>query len=292
MKTLKTIGVVLMTVLIIAATAFFLAGYYKPKPAGIRVDAVPAASVYIDGQPIGKTPLKQTLEAAPITLRLVPDDASKNFLPYETKITLTSGIETVVRREFGTTEDTSSGDVISFIKSEGKSVSLVVVSSPDNAQVSLDGVTRGFSPYKNLTISPAQHQITVKAPGYRDRVMTVNTLVGYQLTVFAKLAKGVQEESIDTVATTPSPTPTAKTYVEILKTPTGFLRVRTLPGTLGEEIAEVKPGEKYLYLETDSASGWYKIQYQEPAPGLPNGITGWVSNQYSQVSTESGILKP
>ena len=90
---------------------------------------------------------------------------------------------------------------------------------------------------------------------------------------------------------TPSPTPVPKTFVLILKTPTGFLRVRTLPGSGGEEIAEVKPGEKYRYLDTDEASGWYKIQYKEPVAGLPDGITGWVSNQYSQIATESGQLQ-
>jgi hypothetical protein len=68
--------------------------------------------------------------------------------------------------------------------------------------------------------------------------------------------------------------------------------MRTEPGLKGEEIAELKPGTKYLYLERDTQSGWNKIQYQDPAPGLPNGITGWVSGQYSQIvnATVSGTF--
>jgi hypothetical protein len=138
-------------------------------------------------------------------------------------------------------------------------------------------VPRGFAPYKTSTISPADHQITVRSTGYVDRVMTVRTYVGYRLTVFAKLARG--EPGPDGASTKIEP---PKVYVQILDTPTGFLRVRTQAGTAGEEIAEVKPGSKYPYLSEDSSLGWYEIQYEEPKPGLPDGIKGWVSSQYSK----------
>ena len=74
----------------------------------------------------------------------------------------------------------------------------------------------------------------------------------------------------------------------ILTTPTGFLRVRTSPGLGGEEIAQVPSGSRYPYLDEDVATGWVKIQYKDPAPGLPEGITGWVSGEYVEKSkTES-----
>ena len=72
-----------------------------------------------------------------------------------------------------------------------------------------------------------------------------------------------------------------KSFIEILDTPTGFLRVRTLPGSAGSEIHQVKPGEKYPFLEEDEETGWFKIQFQDPAPGLPEGIVGWVSNEFT-----------
>jgi uncharacterized protein YgiM (DUF1202 family) len=289
MKTLKIIAVVVITLAVVAGTGLFLVGYFKPKPAGIRVDTTPSASVYIDGELAGRSPLRETFSAGTISLKLVPDSSSGELLPYETKITLTSGIETVVRREFAATEDLSSGDVISFEKNTEKKAGLVVISTPDNAQVSIDGVARGFAPYKNSSISPAEHQITVRSPGYTERVMTVNTISGYRLTVYAKLAK--ESQQVREEAALPTPVSATTSVVEILETPTGFLRVRTLPGTKGEEIAEVKPGEKFLYIETDEASGWYKIQYRDPAPGLPDGISGWVSNQYAKTSSESGTLQ-
>ncbi len=279
MKTVKTIAIIIITLAVVASTALFLIGYLKPKEGGIRIDTTPASSVYINGELVGKTPFQKSLEPGQISLRLEPEATSSgNLLAYETKINIAPEIETIVRREFGGSENLSSGDVISFEKQGSKDTGLIVISSPDNAQVSLDGVPRGFTPYRTTSISPAAHQITVRAPGFSERTLTVNTRSGYQLTVFAKLAEGATESSTPT----PLPAATPSAYIEILQTPTGFLRVRTEPGTSGEEIAEVKPGEKFPYLETDEASGWFKIQYQEPRPGLPEGIVGWVSNQYSK----------
>lgn len=286
MKTLKIIFIILVILAAVLATGFFLVGYLKPKPGGIMVDSSPGSSVYINGNFVGKTPYRGTDVAGQINLKLVPTVTDQNLIAYETKINLVAGIQTVIRREFGISEDTSSGDVISFDKVGS---GLVVISTPDNSQVLVDGIAQGFSPYSLSTFSTGTHQITVKAAGYTDRTMSVQSHSGFRLTVFAKLAKAQEIEP----SPSPSPTPAAatKAYVLIGDTPTGFLRMRTEPATKGEEIAELKTGSKYLFLEADLASGWYKIQYQDPAPGLPQGITGWVSNQYSSISTQSGNLK-
>ncbi len=256
-------------------------GYLKPKPGGILINTTPISSVYINGDLVGKTPFRGTYDTGSVGIKLVPEIADQNLIPYETRLSLVSGIQTVVLYNFGKTTDEASGDIISFEKENRQTTSLVVVSTPDNAQISVDGVPRGFTPYKTSTISPAEHKITIKVPGYTERNLTVKTLQGFRLTVFAKLAKSsdVVQSSETPVAT---PAPVIKTYIQILDTPTGFLRVRTEPGTKGEEIAEVKPGSKYPYLDTDTATGWFKIQYGDVKPGLPNGIVGWVSNQFTK----------
>jgi hypothetical protein len=287
MKTFKIVFIVFVTLAVVVTTALFLMGFFKAKPGGLMVDTTPGSSVYINGNFAGKTPYRGTNPAGQISLKLVPDTTGQNLIAYETKVNLISGIQTVVRREFGVTEDTSSGDVISFDKTGGNLSGLVVISVPDNSQVLIDGVAQGFSPYNLSSIVPGSHKITVKSSGFTDRTMNIKAQSGYRLTIFAKLAK--EQATLPT----PSPVPesVSKTYVLVGNTPTGFLRMRTAPGTKGEEIAELKTGEKYLFLETDALSGWYKIQYQDPAPGLPNGIVGWVSNQYSSLATESGTLK-
>jgi hypothetical protein len=279
MKVIKVILITLISLVCVVAASFFLIGYFRPKPGGILVTTSPVASIYINGVLMGSSPYQGYYKAGQIDLKLVPNVSDTSLVPYEINVKLVPEIQTVVGREFAKTENESSGDVIYFEKTGGAEVGLVVTSTPENAQVSVDGVPQGFAPYKTSTISPAQHQITVKAPGYIDRNMTVKTLAGYRLTVFAQLAEG---------SATPLPSPTLappQTLVQIENTPTGYLRVRSEPGTAGEEIAEVKPGSTYPYLNDDTATGWLEIQYEPVAPGLPDGIVGWVSNQFAKKIT-------
>lgn len=274
MKILKVILLTLVSLGLLIGATMFLTGYFKPKPSGISIDSVPVSSVYINNRFAGKTPYKKMLEQDTISLKLIPDGITVEA--YETEVNLTPGVESVVKYEFREVNEYSQGYVLSFDKDPAKGTSLVVITEPQNAQVFLDGAVKGLSPYKSSSITPSRHTLSIKLADYLERNLTINVQEGYRLSIFLKLGKNPPP--------TPSPTPemTAKTYVEILDTPTGFLRVRTEAGTKGEEIAEVKPGSKYLFLEEDSVSGWYKIQYSEPKAGLPDGIQGWVSNQYSK----------
>jgi len=288
MKKIKLIVIVLVSLVLVILLSVLISRYFKPGSSGIIVNSVPNAGVYIDGVKVGKTPYEGINSSGQINLKLVPDTENE-LIPYETKINLTSGVKTVIDREFGKTEEASSGDVISFDKIGGKNAGLVVISTPDNSQVFIDDFSVGFTPYNFNTITTGSHKITIKNAGYIERTVNIKTVEGLKLTFFAKLAKG---ENITQDVASPSATPqSAKGFVIIKDTPTGFLRMRTEPGSIGEEIAELKPGSKYAYLDRDEKSGWYKIQYKDPAPGLPNGITGWVSNQYSSISSESGTLK-
>jgi hypothetical protein len=61
-------------------------------------------------------------------------------------------------------------------------------------------------------------------------------------------------------------------HVKILDTGTGFLRVRSGPGTSYPEISRVTPGDVYELL--DESSGWYKIK-------LSPDVSGWVSSQFA-----------
>lgn len=66
--------------------------------------------------------------------------------------------------------------------------------------------------------------------------------------------------------------PVVVSKVKILTTPTGFLRVRTGPGTGFAEVARVNPGESYELLE--EKTGWVKIKVSDT-------VSGWVSSQYA-----------
>jgi hypothetical protein len=281
MRTVKVILIAVFSLAILAGAGLFLTGYFAPKPAGIRVETNPKASVFINGSLVGETPFEGSYKAGTIILRLVPEGSAENLIPFETSMTLASGIQTAVGRNFGVSEDVSEGYIISFEKTAGQNAGLAVVSQPDNAEVLVDGVSRGFSTYSISTIAPAMHTITMKSPDYLDFSKTVKTLPGYRLTFYAKLAKVIgKSETLGTESQT-----TVK-MVKILDTPTGYLRVRSAPGTGGREIAQVKPGDSFPFIDTDVATGWIEIQYEASKSGLPSGITGWVSGQYATISSK------
>jgi hypothetical protein len=270
-KFLKVVLIVFGIVLTLGL-ALFLIGYFKPKKAGILIETTPAAAVYLDGVQVGRTPYETTREPGEVVVKLVPESLVELLSFFETKVNLGSGIKTVVRREFGESEETSSGEVISFEKIKAGEISLAVISIPDSAQISLDGQARDFAPYKT-EISSGSHQIAVSASGYQEKTVSVKTLAGYQLTAVVKLAKELSSQ----VQPLASPTPEPKTlYVEILETPSGFLRIREEPNTTSKELARVKPGEKLELIEEDSQSGWFKIETGSPPQ------VGWISNQYAK----------
>jgi hypothetical protein len=273
MKKLRTLSIILVVVGLILGIVFFVVGSFKPKSAGIVIELIPAASVFIDGEQVGRTPYDGTRKPGEITIKLIPESFEAPLAPFETKVTLVAGIETIVKREFGESDEASSGEIISFEKVGGKEASLAVVSIPDAAQISIDGSIRGFAPYKTSSIVPGEHQVIVYAPGFSEKSFSIGTIEGYKLTVVVKLKPNGEEVLSD--EDDKAPEEPKQEEVEILSTPTGFLRVRSEPSTAGEEIAQVEPGERYPYLDKDEDTGWFKIEYED-------GEEGWVSNQYAK----------
>jgi len=283
MKRLRIVVIVLFALGILVAVGFLAWNFIKPTSAGIYVETFPASSVFIDGEQAGRTPYDATRKASEIVLKLVPETMDKPLSPYEVKVSLTPGIKTVVKREFGETEDTSTGEIVSFEKLGGGEASISVISTPDAAQVSIDGTTRGFAPYKASEITPGEHSLVVSYEGYESRTISVKVVEGYRLTAVVKLkatgeVKAEEKEQ-------PQEEEKKKVMVEILATPTGFLRVRSEPSTAGSEVAQVKPGQSLPFIEDSAEGDWFKIEYQE-------GKEGWISSQYAKKVEISGTATP
>lgn len=272
-KNLKIITVAVILAVLIVAGIFFALGYFKPLKAGIIVDTNPSSTVFVNNEEVGKSRYEGTFEPGEKTIKLVPDSFEKPLPPYEVKVTLVPGVKTMIQREFGSSEETSSGAIVSFEKTSEKDSSLAVVSTPDAGQLSLDGQVRGFTPYKTPLLSSGEHVLSLTASGFIEKTIKVKTYPGYKLTAIVKLAVDTNK-----VETSPTPTPQSeekKYIIEILNTPTGFLRVRSEASTLAKEVGQVEPGKKYNLLGEDEKTGWFKIEYQE-------GKEGWVSNQYAK----------
>lgn len=293
MRKFRIIVVAVLLLALVAIAILFVTGYFKPKGAGIFIETSPAASVFIDGEQVGRTPYKETRKPKEIVVKLVPESFDKPLSPYEARITLVSGIETVVRREFAESEDLSSGEILSFEKIGGGKTSLSIVSVPDSAQISIDGITKAFAPYKTSTLTSGKHTIVVSAPGFIERTLEIQTVKGYKLIVAVQLA--LSQEPVELIEEElPEPEEEEKPEpikIEILETPTSFLRVRSEPSTLGEEVGRVEPGDQFVLLDEDEKTGWYKIEYEEGEGGLPAG-TGWISNTYAKKLGEESIASP
>lgn len=258
--------------LLVSFAIYFVSGKIKPKKAGILVETTPSATVFVNGIQVGKTPYTGTFDPGEIDLKLVPDASNKPLMVFETRLLLSSGIQTVVKREFGETIDLSAGEIISFEKTGEGKPSIAVVTDPDSAQISIDGKAYGFAPYKTTQITASTHQVTASLDGYLERAVNARTINCYKLTLIVKLIKDSNK-----VMPTPSPTATPKPEVkiEILPTPNGFLRVRESSSTSSQEVSRVNPKDIFILIEESADSNWYKIEYE-------TGKTGWVSSQYTK----------
>ncbi|MBI4059057.1 PEGA domain-containing protein [Candidatus Microgenomates bacterium] len=268
------IGVILVLILSLAGFVFIRGT--KETQAKLVIETTPQATVFLNGEQVGTTPFTVEREVDEVTIKLIPFAQNSALVPYETKVALVGGMETVVRRNFGESDDVSSGEVLFFEKTGGKNSAITLVSSPDSAEISLDGTSRGFTPLK-IDTEVGQHSLVVSSAGFNPRELNVRTLAGYKLTSVIKLAKLVDMLPLNESTTSAEAKKEPQTQVEILTTPTGFLRVRNEPSTAASESARVTPGQKYTLLDESKDGSWFKIEYE-----ASNSSSGWISAQYAK----------
>ena len=274
MGKLRVTLLVVLGIALLALAGYFLVGNLNPKEAGLLIETNPTSAVFIDGVQVGRTPFETTLKPKEVVVKLVPDALSEPLATFETRVNLTGGIKTVIKREFGSSEDTSAGEIISFEKTGESEAVISVVSVPSDAEVVVDGLKKGFAPVK-VSVAPGAHQLVVERSGYSQRTLNINALAGFKVTVVVKLASLPMEEQDEQ-----GEVEEAKVMIEISETPTGFLRVREEASASSKEVAQVSPGDTFVLIEEDSAAGWYKIEYEPQKEG-------WVSAEYSKKKEES-----
>lgn len=295
MRRFKYILIGIIFVILVIVAVLYVVGYFNPKSAGLYIETIPNASVFINEEEVGRTPYKATSEQGELTIKLVPESFELPLAPYETKVSLVSGVETIVTREFGQTDDLSGGEVLSFEKVEENQTGLSVITTPDSSQVIIDGSVRGFSPYTTTSLPQGEHLLEIKRENFIGRNININIQSGYKLTAIVSLSPAPEdmidaseeagEESLLEEEEKPSPK-----MVTILDTGVGFLRVREEPSTLAEEVARVIPGRNYVLLEVDEDSGWFRIVYETDEENEASS-SGWITNQYSE-EVDEGVSTP
>lgn len=268
------------------------------KKAGVQVTASPDANVTIDGKPVGKTPYYiENAKPGMTTIQMTAIDSGQTW---ETKVNLISGTLTTVHREFGTSPDKSHSYTLYFEKLSNKDTSSVnVISMPPSATVSIDGKPQGFTPL-SVDVPAGPHVFSFTSPGFQDKIVNAATQNGYRLNLNLTMATmeivptplpTASPSATPSVSTTPTKTPTnaitplpkqsspsaalSKPYVEILDTPTGWLKVRETATINSAELAKINPGDTFPYRES-SPSGWFNIQYA-------TGKWGFISSQYAKL---------
>lgn len=261
---------------------YFLSRQKQQGKAGLQVKSEPVASVFLDSRFLGRTPFEDRIEPGEYTLKLIPESTATTAASWQGKVILQANILTFVNRELGTSDLASSGEVISLERLSGKDTEISVVTVPDGASVKIDGQDKGTAPLLLRNVEPGEHEVSVSSPGFLSKSIKVKTTAGFKLTTTIQLAVSGQGE-VSGVADTAKEEEVKKTenkqttdmqkpYVEILDTPTGWLRVRTEPSTAASEAGKVNPKEKYPLLE--EKSGWYKIKL--------DGTQGWIKGSYAK----------
>ena len=282
--------------ILILSTSLLLGGcsLFGGKKAGIQVTANPQANIFLDNKSLGQTPVYQEgLKPGTYTIKIAASD--QTLSAWEGKITLNAGALTVIDRQLAADPAKSFGYTLTFEALANKTATEVnLVSFPDTVSVMVDGAPVGFTPFKSDSTSAGGHTFTLTSPGYQDQVIKASVRAGNRLVINVQL--GAQ-----TIVPTPAPTPIAtpsatpkisnveitplpkqatnsavlKPYVEILSTPTGFLRVRDSASASGTEVAKVNPADRFPYISTSGS--WYQIEYL-------TGKKGYVSATYAKLS--------
>ncbi len=284
-------------ILIIVIGGFIkLLGARSPKEGELRVESTPQVSIFLDNKHLGRSPLKEKVQAGEYTLRLVPESTTGDIAPWQGKITVGANLLTYVNAILSESELSSAVDILWLEKSVAKKPELSVVTNPDGVSVVIDDTTKGVTPLTIQDLEAGEHNLTIASPGFLTRTMKVKLTAGFKLIASLKLALSTTSEqppeasSSAQVTTSTTPTPTAKPgatktatssattadpakpFVLIKDTPTGYLRVREEPATSASEAGRVNPGQKFHLF--DEKNGWYQIAF--------DGTTkGWISGQYA-----------
>lgn len=232
---------------------------YEAK-SGLKITATPEAEVFLDGEEVGKTPYQnENLSVRRYQLKLVENNAF-----WQGGVDLSPGTLTVVNRELSQSTASSFGEVLTLNPGRG----VMIISSPGEAEVEIDGKSYGSTPLSVLDLAPGDHTFMISHRNFISRGIRAALPAGMTLNIAVDLA--VSEADLGSI-TPPASITVAKFTVK--QTPTGFLRVRVSPSLSSSEVGRLAPGTNVTKLE--ESPGWMKIK-------LDNGIEGYVSSSYVQ----------
>lgn len=277
----------LLLFLFFAFGVFVLVRYFLSKRENsygrLKVQSSPVSSIFLNNLAIGRTPFEDKVKEGEYILKLIPEGVATDTASWQGKIKIYQNSLTYVERELGSSDLTSAGSIFSTTKMMTKPKAanfgeIEVETEPAGAMVYLDNDEKGLAPLILTDVPAGDHELSVFSPNFFRRSQKINVDPGFRVIAQFKLAIDpsqkkieIKDEEEEKKATESAQT--KKTYVEVLDTPTGWLRVRSEPSINASEAARVKPKDKFELLEEQN--GWYKINYEKDREG-------WISSQYAK----------
>lgn len=229
---------------------------YQQK-AGIRITSVPSSTVFLNGVEMGQTLyLDEALKAGKYQVKLEADQSS-----WQGVVELVEGKVTLVNRELGGSEASSSGEVL--VLNEGQGV--VVTSNPSESEVEIDGKLAGQTPLSVYDLLPGDHTFILSHEGFLKRSIRAKLPERMSLQINVDLALSELE-----LGAFKPPVIISQEKLLVKSTPLGFLRVRDKPSLAGKEVAQVLSGESIIMLE--DLNSWYKIKLTDATEGYVSAV--------------------
>lgn len=239
--------------------------------AALQVLTEPKGAVYIDGEHVGDTPLLlEELSAREVEIVIKPNDST--LPPFQTRLSLTPQVKTIVRHNFSNSVASSLTEIISFEKEAKNKAWVTIVTKPAQAVISVDTQTLASAPIRR-EMSPVVHTIGFSLPEYVPHEVTIQPILGYNLTLYVELARQQTPQ-----APAPSPTETLGEYKS-----KAVVAVYREPSFGSYTIGQIKPNQIVQVLTENENHEWLKIV-------VDTSITGWVRKnlleRYSPVVDE------
>lgn len=233
---------------------------------GLQVDSNIKAKVLIGDVEVGETSyLDSNLTEGELLVSVEPtSDASASAASWKGYVKLNPGTLTVINRNMEASSQSSSGEVITLERGKGATV----VSTPPEAEVTVDGAVVGRTPITLSDLSSGDHQFILSKENFVKRSIRAKIVDGYNLVLTVDLA--IAEADLTKLPTVPV---SSTAQVVVKSTPTGFLRVRSTASANGQEVGQVKPGDVLTMLE--EIPNWYRVR-------LSDGKEGYISSAYAQ----------
>lgn len=169
----------------------------QSEKAGLDITSQTEAAVFINNENKGNTPFTtEEIKPGEYDIKLENEEGS-----WSKKVRIENGTVYYINLKLGKDENTTAGELVYLEKGRG----VGVISSPNGAEVSLDGQKQGFTPYLIQNISEGEHEIAIAKDGYESRTIKINAVKGNKIMIEAMLNKlGGSTVSDDEEETTPS----------------------------------------------------------------------------------------